>query len=85
MKYLKNYKNLTNRSDLFYCSSCAFLLELCPLNASYYSNRSAAKMMCKKFQEALEDSQAAIKVDNTFAKVLFSLFHLLISLLSDNT
>ena len=43
-------------------------IELWPTNANYYNNRSAAKMMLKKYKEALEDAQSAIKIDNTLAK-----------------
>ncbi|XP_076823142.1 dnaJ homolog subfamily C member 7-like [Clavelina lepadiformis] len=43
-------------------------IDLWPQNASYYSNRSAARMMQNKYKEALEDAQVAIKVDNFYAK-----------------
>nr|CAB3239088.1 dnaJ homolog subfamily C member 7-like [Phallusia mammillata] len=43
-------------------------IESSPKNASYYSNRSAARMMLSQYKEALKDAQTAVKVDNMFAK-----------------
>jgi len=43
-------------------------IKLCPDNASYYSNRSAAQMMINKHRSALEDAMQATKVDQHFAK-----------------
>lgn len=49
---------------------CAFQ-DCCPKNASYYSNRSAARMMLSQYKEALKDAQTAVQVDNQFAKVRY--------------
>ncbi|CAN0358099.1 unnamed protein product [Lampetra fluviatilis] len=43
-------------------------IELCPSNASYYGNRSATLMMLSRYREALEDSQKAVRLDDTFVK-----------------
>ncbi len=45
------------------------LTDLCPKNASYYGNRAATLMMLSRFREALEDSQQAVRLDDTFMKV----------------
>lgn len=42
---------------------------MCPKNASYYGNRAATLMMLCRYREALEDSQQAVRLDNTFMKV----------------
>lgn len=44
---------------------------MCPKNASYYGNRAATLMMLCRYREALEDSQQAVRLDNTFMKVSF--------------
>lgn len=44
-------------------------LEMCPNTASFYGNRAAAYMMIKKYQEAIEDSKSATKIDPNFVKV----------------
>ena len=36
---------------------------------TYYGNRSAAYMMLGTYDKALEDAQAAIKLDENFVKV----------------
>ncbi len=41
---------------------------MCPKNASYYGNRAATLMMLCRYREALEDSQQAVRLDNTFMK-----------------
>lgn len=41
---------------------------MCPKNASYYGNRAATLMMLGRYREALEDSQQAVRLDNTFMK-----------------
>lgn len=43
--------------------------DLCPKNASYYGNRAATLMMLSRYREALEDSQQAVRLDDTFMKV----------------
>lgn len=45
------------------------LTDLCPKNASYYGNRAATLMMLSRYREALEDSQQAVRLDNSFMKV----------------
>lgn len=42
---------------------------MCPKNASYYGNRAATLMMLSRHREALEDSQQAVRLDDTFMKV----------------
>lgn len=42
---------------------------VCPKNASYYGNRAATLMMLCRYREALEDSQQAVRLDDTFVKV----------------
>uniref|UniRef100_A0AAQ6IUF3 J domain-containing protein n=1 Tax=Anabas testudineus TaxID=64144 RepID=A0AAQ6IUF3_ANATE len=44
-------------------------IDMCPKNASYYGNRAATLMMLCRYREALEDSQQAVRLDNTFVKV----------------
>lgn len=46
---------------------------MCPKNASYYGNRAATLMMLCRYREALEDSQQAVRLDNTFVKVSYIL------------
>lgn len=41
---------------------------MCPKNASYYGNRAATLMMLGRYREALEDSQQAVRLDNSFMK-----------------
>lgn len=41
---------------------------MCPKNASYYGNRAATLMMLCRYREALEDSQQAVRLDNSFMK-----------------
>ena len=41
-----------------------------PNSAVYYSNRSAALMMLDRYQEALDDCTQAIKLDDTYVKVM---------------
>uniref|UniRef100_A0AAQ6IFE3 DnaJ homolog subfamily C member 7 n=1 Tax=Anabas testudineus TaxID=64144 RepID=A0AAQ6IFE3_ANATE len=43
-------------------------IDMCPKNASYYGNRAATLMMLCRYREALEDSQQAVRLDNTFVK-----------------
>uniref|UniRef100_A0A8C1EMB2 DnaJ homolog subfamily C member 7 n=1 Tax=Cyprinus carpio carpio TaxID=630221 RepID=A0A8C1EMB2_CYPCA len=43
-------------------------IDLCPKNASYYGNRAATLMMLSRYREALEDSQQAVRLDDTFMK-----------------
>lgn len=45
------------------------LPDVCPKNASYYGNRAATLMMLSRYREALEDSQQAVRLDDTFTKV----------------
>ncbi|XP_051571537.1 dnaJ homolog subfamily C member 7-like isoform X2 [Myxocyprinus asiaticus] len=44
-------------------------IDLCPKNASYYGNRAATLMMLSRYREALEDSQQAVRLDDTFMKL----------------
>lgn len=46
-----------------------FSTDMCPKNASYYGNRAATLMMLSRHREALEDSQQAVRLDDTFMKV----------------
>ena len=46
------------------------LSELCPKNAAYYGNRSAAYLMINKFSEAIEDCKTSTNIDPNFVKVL---------------
>lgn len=48
---------------------CFDLTDVCPKNASYYGNRAATLMMLSRYREALEDSQQAVRLDDTFMKV----------------
>uniref|UniRef100_A0A8C4EKX3 DnaJ heat shock protein family (Hsp40) member C7 n=1 Tax=Dicentrarchus labrax TaxID=13489 RepID=A0A8C4EKX3_DICLA len=41
---------------------------LCFTTASYYGNRAATLMMLRRFREALEDSQQAVRLDDCFMK-----------------
>ena len=50
--------------------SLVFYPDMCPKNASYYGNRAATLMMLFRYREALEDSQQAVRLDNSFMKVL---------------
>lgn len=50
-------------------SVCVLLTDLCPKNASYYGNRAATLMMLSRYREALEDSQQAVRLDDSFMKV----------------
>ncbi|KAJ8377248.1 hypothetical protein AAFF_G00264760, partial [Aldrovandia affinis] len=43
-------------------------IETSPKNASYYGNRAATLMMLHRYREALEDSQQAVRLDDTFMK-----------------
>uniref|UniRef100_A0A8C8H1D7 J domain-containing protein n=1 Tax=Oncorhynchus tshawytscha TaxID=74940 RepID=A0A8C8H1D7_ONCTS len=43
-------------------------IDMCPKNASYYGNRAATLMMLSRHREALEDSQQAVRLDDTFMK-----------------
>ncbi|XP_061604836.1 dnaJ homolog subfamily C member 7 [Phyllopteryx taeniolatus] len=43
-------------------------IDMCPKNASYYGNRAATLMMLCRYREALEDSQQAVRLDNSFMK-----------------
>uniref|UniRef100_A0AAR2LXA0 DnaJ homolog subfamily C member 7 n=1 Tax=Pygocentrus nattereri TaxID=42514 RepID=A0AAR2LXA0_PYGNA len=43
-------------------------IDVCPKNASYYGNRAATLMMLSRYREALEDSQQAVRLDDTFMK-----------------
>lgn len=43
-------------------------IDKCPKNASYYGNRAATLMMLSRFQEALEDTQQAVRLDDSFIK-----------------
>uniref|UniRef100_A0A8C1VPV1 DnaJ homolog subfamily C member 7 n=1 Tax=Cyprinus carpio TaxID=7962 RepID=A0A8C1VPV1_CYPCA len=43
-------------------------IDLCPKNVSYYGNRAATLMMLSRYREALEDSQQAVRLDDTFMK-----------------
>ncbi|XP_056436104.1 dnaJ homolog subfamily C member 7 [Gadus chalcogrammus] len=43
-------------------------IDVCPKNASYYGNRAATLMMLCRYREALEDSQQAVRLDDTFMK-----------------
>ncbi|XP_028843198.1 dnaJ homolog subfamily C member 7 [Denticeps clupeoides] len=43
-------------------------IDMCPKNASYYGNRAATLMMLSRYREALEDSQQAVRLDDTFVK-----------------
>uniref|UniRef100_A0A673BM62 DnaJ homolog subfamily C member 7 n=1 Tax=Sphaeramia orbicularis TaxID=375764 RepID=A0A673BM62_9TELE len=43
-------------------------IDMCPKNASYYGNRAATLMMLCRYREALEDSQQAVRLDNSFTK-----------------
>lgn len=45
-----------------------FHTDMCPKNASYYGNRAATLMMLCRYREALEDSQQAVRLDNSFMK-----------------
>lgn len=45
------------------------MTDMCPKNASYYGNRAATLMMLSRYREALEDSQQAVRLDDTFVKV----------------
>ena len=42
-----------------------------PNSATYWSNRSAALMMLQDYTAALEDCTQAIKLDDSFTKVMF--------------
>ena len=53
-------------------SCCLLLIDMCPKNASYYGNRAATLMMLSRYREALEDSQQAVRLDDTFMKVDFT-------------
>uniref|UniRef100_A0AAR2JYP1 J domain-containing protein n=1 Tax=Pygocentrus nattereri TaxID=42514 RepID=A0AAR2JYP1_PYGNA len=44
-------------------------IDVCPKNASYYGNRAATLMMLSRYREALEDSQQAVRLDDTFMKL----------------
>ncbi|XP_034425764.1 dnaJ homolog subfamily C member 7-like isoform X3 [Hippoglossus hippoglossus] len=43
-------------------------IDTCPKTASYYGNRAATLMMLSRFREALEDSQQAVRLDESFMK-----------------
>ncbi|XP_077590857.1 dnaJ homolog subfamily C member 7 [Stigmatopora nigra] len=43
-------------------------IDMCPKNASYYGNRAATLMMLSRHREALEDSQQAVRLDQSFTK-----------------
>ncbi|TRY59836.1 hypothetical protein DNTS_035258 [Danionella cerebrum] len=43
-------------------------IDLCPKTVSYYGNRAATLMMLSRYREALEDSQQAVRLDDTFVK-----------------
>uniref|UniRef100_A0A8B9LB14 DnaJ homolog subfamily C member 7 n=1 Tax=Astyanax mexicanus TaxID=7994 RepID=A0A8B9LB14_ASTMX len=43
-------------------------IDVCPKNASYYGNRAATLMMLSRYREALEDSQQAVRLDDTFVR-----------------
>ena len=45
------------------------VLDLCPQCAAFYSNRSATYMMLEKYEKALEDARAAVRLDQNFTKV----------------
>uniref|UniRef100_A0A8C4EMS0 DnaJ heat shock protein family (Hsp40) member C7 n=1 Tax=Dicentrarchus labrax TaxID=13489 RepID=A0A8C4EMS0_DICLA len=43
-------------------------IDASPRTASYYGNRAATLMMLRRFREALEDSQQAVRLDDCFMK-----------------
>ncbi|TKS89665.1 DnaJ -like protein subfamily C member 7 [Collichthys lucidus] len=43
-------------------------IDASPKTASYYGNRAATLMMLRRFREALEDSQQAVRLDDCFMK-----------------
>lgn len=56
-----------------FCFLMSFLDCSCE-NASYYGNRAATLMMIGKFREALEDAQQAVRLDDSFLKVVTKYF-----------
>lgn len=62
------FEGVEQHIDLFFFHTFYFS-DMCPRNASYYGNRAATLMMLCRYREALEDSQQAVRLDNSFMKV----------------
>ena len=43
-------------------------IKLCPDHAPFYGNRSAAYLMMEKYKQALDDTQHALRLDDSFVK-----------------
>ena len=60
------YYRQKNYSHAHKCYTKA--IELCPMNVTYYGNRSACRLMLNMYQHALEDARESIRLDPGFTK-----------------